>query len=69
MSRVVALIDGEHYPPVVRFALGELAREHEVRRGGVSRRDREDRPRRGVRCLRRPARDRAHRRRGAVDGA
>jgi cyclic 2,3-diphosphoglycerate synthase len=30
MSRVVALIDGEHYPPVVRFALGELAREHEV---------------------------------------
>jgi cyclic 2,3-diphosphoglycerate synthetase len=30
MSRVIALIDGEHYPPVVRFALGELAREHEV---------------------------------------
>ena len=30
MSRVVALIDGEHYPPVVRFALDELAREHEV---------------------------------------
>ncbi len=30
MSRIVALIDGEHYPPVVRFALGELAREHEV---------------------------------------
>jgi len=30
MSRVVALIDGEHYPPVVRFALGELAGEHEV---------------------------------------
>ena len=30
MSRVVALIDGEHYPPVVRFALGELGREHEV---------------------------------------
>lgn len=30
MSRVVALIDGEHYPPVVRFALSELAREHEV---------------------------------------
>lgn len=30
MSRVVALIDGEHYPPVVRFALEELGREHEV---------------------------------------
>ena len=30
MSRVVALIDGEHYPPVVRFALAELGREHEV---------------------------------------
>jgi cyclic 2,3-diphosphoglycerate synthetase len=30
VSRVIALIDGEHYPPVVRFALGELAREHEV---------------------------------------
>lgn len=30
MSRVVALIDGEHYPPVVSFALAELAREHEV---------------------------------------
>lgn len=30
MSRVVALIDGEHYPPVVRFALDELRREHEV---------------------------------------
>jgi cyclic 2,3-diphosphoglycerate synthetase len=28
--RVVALIDGEHYPPVVRFALEELGREHEV---------------------------------------
>jgi cyclic 2,3-diphosphoglycerate synthase len=26
----VALIDGEHYPPVVRFALEELSREHEV---------------------------------------
>lgn len=26
MTRVIALIDGEHYPPVVRFALGELAR-------------------------------------------
>ncbi len=25
MSRIVAVIDGEHYPPVVRFALGELA--------------------------------------------
>lgn len=30
MSRVVALIDGEHYPPVVRFALDELAQVHEV---------------------------------------
>lgn len=30
MSRAVALIDGEHYPPVVRFALDELGREHEV---------------------------------------
>lgn len=30
MSRVVALIDGEHYPPVVRFALEQLAAEHEV---------------------------------------
>jgi cyclic 2,3-diphosphoglycerate synthetase len=30
MSRVVALIDGEHYPPVVRFALDELRAEHEV---------------------------------------
>ncbi len=30
MSRVVALIDGEHYPPVVRFALSALANEHEV---------------------------------------
>lgn len=30
MSRVVALIDGEHYPPVVRFALEQLARDHEV---------------------------------------
>jgi cyclic 2,3-diphosphoglycerate synthetase len=30
MSRVVALIDGEHYPPVVRFALDELRRTHEV---------------------------------------
>jgi cyclic 2,3-diphosphoglycerate synthase len=30
VSRVVALIDGEHYPPVVRFALEELSREHEV---------------------------------------
>ena len=30
VSRVVALIDGEHYPPVVRFALEQLAREHEV---------------------------------------
>jgi cyclic 2,3-diphosphoglycerate synthase len=30
VSRVVALIDGEHYPPVVRFALEQLAAEHEV---------------------------------------
>ncbi len=30
MTRVVALIDGEHYPPVVRFALASLANEHEV---------------------------------------
>ncbi len=30
MSRVVALIDGEHYPPVVRFALEELRRTHDV---------------------------------------
>lgn len=30
MSRVVALIDGEHYPPVVRFALAELGGSDEV---------------------------------------
>jgi cyclic 2,3-diphosphoglycerate synthetase len=30
MSRVVALIDGEHYPPVVRSALDELAVSHDV---------------------------------------
>lgn len=30
MSRVIALIDGEHYPPVVRFALSALAIEHDV---------------------------------------
>lgn len=30
MTRVVALIDGEHYPPVVRFALASLSHEHEV---------------------------------------
>ena len=30
MSRIVALIDGEHYPPVVRFALDQLRRDHEV---------------------------------------
>lgn len=30
MRRVVALIDGEHYPPVVRFALDALARNKEV---------------------------------------
>lgn len=28
--RVVALIDGEHYPPVVRAAIESLAREHDV---------------------------------------
>lgn len=30
MTRVVALIDGEHYPPVVRFALASLSHEHDV---------------------------------------
>ncbi|MDH4139660.1 MAG: 2,3-diphosphoglycerate synthetase [Coriobacteriia bacterium] len=30
MNRVVALIDGEHYPPVVRFALDRLSQESEV---------------------------------------
>ncbi|HSK47156.1 MAG TPA: 2,3-diphosphoglycerate synthetase [Coriobacteriia bacterium] len=30
MSRAVALIDGEHYPPVVKFALSALSGEHEV---------------------------------------
>lgn len=30
MKRAVALIDGEHYPPVVRFALDELAAEYAV---------------------------------------
>ena len=30
MTRIVALIDGEHYPPVVRAALAELEREHDV---------------------------------------
>jgi cyclic 2,3-diphosphoglycerate synthetase len=30
MIRVVALIDGEHYPPVVRFALAELAQDNDV---------------------------------------
>ncbi len=30
MTRVVALIDGEHYPPVVRFALAGLGHEYEV---------------------------------------
>lgn len=30
MTRVVALIDGEHYPPVVRFALSSLGREVQV---------------------------------------
>ena len=48
VSRVVALIDGEHYPPVVRFALAELAREHEVVARRVRRRDREGRSRPGA---------------------
>jgi cyclic 2,3-diphosphoglycerate synthetase len=30
MARVVALIDGEHYPPVVRTALQDLGHVHEV---------------------------------------
>ncbi len=30
MSRVVVLIDGEHYPPVTRFAIDEIKREHDV---------------------------------------
>lgn len=30
MSRVIVLIDGEHYPPVVRFALEQLADDHDV---------------------------------------
>lgn len=30
MMRVVALIDGEHYPPVVRFALAALGGEHDI---------------------------------------
>jgi len=30
VSRIVALIDGEHYPPVVRFALDELSQHDEV---------------------------------------
>jgi cyclic 2,3-diphosphoglycerate synthetase len=30
VSRIVAIIDGEHYPPVVRFALEELAKCGEV---------------------------------------
>lgn len=30
MERVIAIIDGEHYPPVVRFALETLARESHV---------------------------------------
>ncbi len=30
MKRTVALIDGEHYPPVVRFALDELSKECDV---------------------------------------
>ncbi len=46
MSRVVALIDGEHYPPVVRFALTALSAEHEVAAavfiGGTEKVDSED---------------------------
>ncbi|MDO8963922.1 MAG: 2,3-diphosphoglycerate synthetase, partial [Coriobacteriia bacterium] len=30
MSRIVVLIDGEHYPPVVRGAIAALSSEHEV---------------------------------------
>ena len=30
MSRALALIDGEHYPPVVRAALADLAVAHDV---------------------------------------
>lgn len=30
MTRAIALIDGEHYPPVVRFALEALSAEYEV---------------------------------------
>ena len=30
MARAIALIDGEHYPPVVRFALAQLAGSHDV---------------------------------------
>jgi cyclic 2,3-diphosphoglycerate synthase len=30
MSRVVVLIDGEHYPPVVRFAIEALRAEHDI---------------------------------------
>ena len=30
MKRAVVLIDGEHYPPVVRFAIEQLSADHEV---------------------------------------
>lgn len=30
VKRAIALIDGEHYPPVVRFALVELGKDYEV---------------------------------------
>ncbi|MBC7121520.1 MAG: 2,3-diphosphoglycerate synthetase, partial [Candidatus Methanosuratus sp.] len=30
MARVVALVDGEHYPAVTKSALEELDREHDV---------------------------------------
>ena len=47
MRRAVAIIDGEHYPPVVRQALAEL--DAARRRGGARRRHREAPRRRGVR--------------------
>ena len=45
MSRVVALIDGEHYPPVVRFALNALSEDHEVVAVGTRRPGAVDGPR------------------------
>ncbi len=68
MSRVVALIDGEHYPPVVRFALTALGDEHEVAAavfvGGTEKVDAEDAEAYGVPVVRasdRGRRDRARR--------